>query len=295
MRTQRPKTPIPLTEEEQQQFKAELLNEGERRLSTLKASYYKVSTFKGRSDISATMRQIKAVGLAKGVPQAIKILRRRYQISLGIKFDEQFGVITKGIVCLNELTVMNGERKFGGDYDGMDVGIFPYLISVLPSSHEEFTFVDFGAGMGRAVLLASNYEFRKIIGVEFTQELCVIMEQNIDRYSNPKQQCFNLEAVCMDVTKFPIPDGKCVLFFFNPFKAETLLTVARNITEAYKNNPRKIYVIFYNLYPDNLYPRNCLREILDKMESFKIRATSIRDPRFLLFSPFDFAVYESEA
>ena len=43
---------------------------------------------------------------------------------------------------------------------------------------DEFTFVDLGAGMGRAMLLASEYPFRAVLEVEINATLARIARKN---------------------------------------------------------------------------------------------------------------------
>jgi len=44
-------------------------------------------------------------------------------------------------------------------------------MQAMPIDLSKFTFIDLGAGKGRALLMASDYLFQKIIGVEFMPEL----------------------------------------------------------------------------------------------------------------------------
>ena len=48
----------------------------------------------------------------------------------------------------------------------------------------DFTFIDLGSGKGRVLLMASDYPFKKIIGVEFMPELHRAAQENITGYSN---------------------------------------------------------------------------------------------------------------
>jgi predicted RNA methylase len=89
-------------------------------------------------------------------------------------------------------------------------------VALLPDDVSTFTFVDYGAGKGRCCFLASAKNFRKIVGVEFARELCADMERNIKRFKAPWQRCSNFEVICLDATRYDIPDGDCVLFMFNP-------------------------------------------------------------------------------
>src|SRR5215471_11844719 len=64
----------------------------------------------------------------------------------------------------------------------------------------EFTFIDLGSGKGRVLLMASDYPFRRIVGVELLAALHHIAEQNIEQYHSDSQRCFALESVCADAT-----------------------------------------------------------------------------------------------
>ena len=50
--------------------------------------------------------------------------------------------------------------------------------------------------------MASDYPFRKIIGVELLSALNQIAEENIGKYRSDSQQCFDLETVCADAGDF---------------------------------------------------------------------------------------------
>jgi len=45
------------------------------------------------------------------------------------------------------------------------------VLEKLSINHSEFTFIDFGSGKGRVLFLASEYPYKKIIGVELARML----------------------------------------------------------------------------------------------------------------------------
>jgi tRNA G46 methylase TrmB len=53
-------------------------------------------------------------------------------------------------------------------------------------------FVDVGSGMGRVVLQAARYSFRKVIGVEISETLHGIAWENIDR-NRQRLRCGDIE------------------------------------------------------------------------------------------------------
>ena len=48
---------------------------------------------------------------------------------------------------------------------------FRKVLASLQIAFHDYTFIDFGSGKGRALLLASEFPFKRIIGLEFSPEL----------------------------------------------------------------------------------------------------------------------------
>ncbi|MGP8093376.1 MAG: methyltransferase domain-containing protein [Candidatus Sulfotelmatobacter sp.] len=110
----------------------------------------------------------------------------------------------------------------------------------------DFTFLDLGSGKGRTLLMASDYPFRRILGVELLPALHRIAQENLGAYKNDSQQCFALECLCADATTFPFPEEPLVLFLFNPFGEPVLRRVVSNLKQSVRANPRPVYVLYYN-------------------------------------------------
>ena len=51
----------------------------------------------------------------------------------------------------------------------------------LDVDHSEFTFVDYGLGKGRVLMLATEYPFKRIVGVEFSESLDRTARQNLTK------------------------------------------------------------------------------------------------------------------
>jgi SAM-dependent methyltransferase len=109
-----------------------------------------------------------------------------------------------------------------------------------------FTFVDLGSGKGRTLLMASDYPFRRIIGVELLPALHAIAEENIRSYRSESQKCFALEAICGDATEFHFPEEPTVLFLFNPLPESGLTRAIANLEESLRAHPRPFYSLYHN-------------------------------------------------
>jgi tRNA1(Val) A37 N6-methylase TrmN6 len=71
---------------------------------------------------------------------------------------------------------------------------------VLPP--ETFAFVDMRSGKGRALLVASEFAFATIVGIELSPHLHHIAAENIKRYSPASQRCREFQLLCMNVADY---------------------------------------------------------------------------------------------
>src|SRR3982074_423196 len=85
---------------------------------------------------------------------------------------------------------------FHSPYQPTEPALFQEMMASLPIEFEQFTFVDLGSGKGRTLLMASEYPFMKIVGVELIAELHRAAQQNIRAYRSPTQRCVQIEALC---------------------------------------------------------------------------------------------------
>ena len=127
----------------------------------------------------------------------------------------------------------------------------------------DFVFVDLGSGKGRTLLMASDYPFRRIVGVEFLPALHQIAQENLSKYRGEEQKCFALEAVCADAREFVFPAEPVVLYLFNPFPEAGLQRVLANLEESLRAHPRAVYVLYHNPLLDHvLAESSALNKIL---------------------------------
>ena len=101
-------------------------------------------------------------------------------------FDHQYGVETDGTfegwTYLSDLDIPSPNWIDGNNYAAIEPLRFKHVLAAFDMALEDYTFIDFGSGKGRALLLASEYPFKRIVGLEFSPELHAIAEQNIQRY-----------------------------------------------------------------------------------------------------------------
>jgi SAM-dependent methyltransferase len=113
------------------------------------------------------------------------------------------------------------------------------------TNFSQFTFIDIGAGKGRALLLASEFGFNRIIGIEILPELVEIARENVKEVER-RGICSNIELLCGDATTFVFPVESAVVFLFNPLPRSTLQTFLENLEQSLRQHPRLVYVVYVN-------------------------------------------------
>lgn len=139
---------------------------------------------------------------------------------------------------------------FHSPYQPTESVLFHEMIEALreqsPLDFREFVFIDLGSGKGRTLLMASDYPFRRILGVELLPELHRAAAENLSKYRSESQKCFALESICADATEFRFPDEPTVLFLFNPFPEAGLRRIIANLERSLREHPRVVFVIYHN-------------------------------------------------
>jgi hypothetical protein len=110
----------------------------------------------------------------------------------------------------------------------------------------DFTFIDIGSGKGRVLLMASDYGFRRILGVELMPALHEIALENLAKYQSEKQCCFALESICCDATEFAFPAEPVVVYIFHSLPEAPLRRMISRLGMSLGENPRAAFVMYHN-------------------------------------------------
>jgi hypothetical protein len=159
------------------------------------------------------------------------------------RFDRRFNVDTGGSVELADLGISNDDAA---GYEATTRSAFVRILKSVRLQHEHFTFVDMGSGKGAVLLYASEFPFKRVIGVEFASALHKIAERNIVSYRSKTVKCKSVTSLCIDATAYPLPIEPTVFYFGNPFKGAVLQTVRANIAKSLLQHPREVIIIYHH-------------------------------------------------
>ena len=104
-------------------------------------------------------------------------------------FDLWHGVETRGIFFHDE-SVAQGDPVFAHakHYGGTYPRSFRRYVRALGIDYARYSFVDLGSGKGKALLLAAEYPFRRIIGIELFEPWAQAARRNLvcaKRFAKP--------------------------------------------------------------------------------------------------------------
>ena len=162
-------------------------------------------------------------------------------------FDRTHGSDTSGTTSSQDLRAAGDHEALAHVtfYGGSQPSVLRRVLATLPEP-ENSTFVDLGCGKGRPLLVASEFPFRDIVGVELSPALAQVARANAAligaRYPNRTP----IRVEVGDATAFPLPAGNLVLFLYHPFGTELVLKVVRAVEAALASEERAIYVVLYN-------------------------------------------------
>lgn len=176
-------------------------------------------------------------------------------------FDLKYGTDTSGVVELGALDLPEDRLRHAVRYQSAIIEVFAQILEALPISHQAFTFIDLGSGKGRALLIASRFPYKRIIGVELSLQLHRIACENIRIYRDDAQQCHTIESISEDAANYEFPDDNLVVYLFNPFDREIIRSVARNLERVLHKSRKLIFVV---------YLKPLWREVFDQASFLKI-------------------------
>jgi hypothetical protein len=171
-------------------------------------------------------------------------------------FDSRFGTDTSAP------TFERNQKTSVHFYVPTTASVIYEILGSIPLQPDKFAFVDMGSGKGRALLVASEFPFAKIVGIELSDHLHRSAEANVARYKPESQQCSEFDLKCMDALDFSYGDEPVVLFLFDPFGREILQDVVAKLEASLRTNPREAYVVYvYPQYEDVLQGSRILRMV----------------------------------
>jgi|GEM_PF-2063364 len=169
-------------------------------------------------------------------------------------FDVKYGVDTSGLVDGRDLHSGHQNDRFITAYFGVPPSRLINALELWQRTNQrttsQYRFVDVGCGKGRALLLASQFGFRDVFGIELQPDLAQIASENVQRWREQSDVSMELSILCGDGPSLlpQLLTGPVLIYLYNPFRAPVLRALLDSIVNQGEKLSAPVDVLY--LYPE---------------------------------------------
>ncbi|WP_394839414.1 class I SAM-dependent methyltransferase [Pendulispora rubella] len=174
--------------------------------------------------------------LAAIASYALQIPARR-----GNAFDASFGIETTEPVAVTPRDFVDGSHASAIWYFPSLPEVFASVMRTLDVRAEDFTFVDIGCGKGRVLVMAGQWPFRQVLGVEASTAVSRVARKNLGKVASRTA----MGVITGNALSFEMPPGDLLLYLYNPFsKFEAYVEFLRHLEDSLRREPRRVVLVY---------------------------------------------------
>ena len=158
-------------------------------------------------------------------------------------FDRKYNVRTSGHVELSETSFDASKLDKATSYGPVNAWGLRKLLQTLDLPKSS-AFVDLGSGLGRACIIAAEYGFAKVTGVELAPELCKVARENVANCQVPAARELPIEIIEGDVFDYCDHSDDDIYFMYRAFSLKFLEDVLAKLVERAVSRKKSFTVIY---------------------------------------------------
>lgn len=187
-------------------------------------------------------------------------------------FDLRHGTETRRVLEGDQLGPLQGDQSSAGlVYHAVNPLVLDLALREIATREHAppwtGSFVDFGSGKGRALILAASRGFDTVVGVECSQSLHAAASRNLCQAWRRGRLRATYDLRCEDAGSFDVPDDSLVWFWFNPFGAEAVERIAERLLASVSRRPRVVYLVYANPVHADVLLRRGFRTVAEVRSS----------------------------
>ena len=185
-------------------------------------------------------------------------------------FDREHGVDTDGLIYADPGAQGHASDRHNAGYYATAPSLFRGAMELWRETLagtgyglEDYTLVDIGCGKGRVLMLASEFAFREIVGIELNPRLARVARKNLQRFGRKGRIAIpglkietcgtrRVRIIEGDALTVPLPDGPVALFYFNSFEREMAEMWLARLGEVARERTAPIELIYIHPEFDGL-------------------------------------------
>lgn len=119
--------------------------------------------------------------------------------------------------------------------------------------------LDVGCGKGLFLYYSSKYNFGRIDGIEYSEQLTQIANKNAQKLNDSRIHIYNSDA-----RDFKHYEQYNYFFFNNPFSKEIMEEIVISLVNSYSNNKRRMVVIYQFPFSKDVFEKHGFSVLYEK-------------------------------
>ncbi len=156
--------------------------------------------------------------------------------------ERHYRIKSSGHIPPEELGFPTGDEYRGGLYRPSSWTVLRHVFKQLRITGDD-VFVDYGSGMGRVLIIAAREPFKRVIGVEMSEELNDVARENLDR-NRDRLRC-DVDVISADATQWEVPDELTIAYFYCPFPPHVFEEVLKQLFASLERRPRPLRLVYF--------------------------------------------------
>lgn len=155
-----------------------------------------------------------------------------------------------GIDTLEHAYGINIWGQDGGQYyDPIDYRCLDTILDHMLQTPGHDVFLDYGCGLGRAVIAAAGRPFQRVVGVENNDCLLELCQKHVASATAKGRLLCPVEIIAADARQFEIPDDVTKILMYNTFVTiEAMRDAIDRIAESIRRQPREVTLVYVPLH-----------------------------------------------
>lgn len=203
---------------------------------------------------SGNIERVRQHGLLWALKSLALHVKKFAAHHLNVLYDKRRGIDTSGKIMLEDLDLGGIDKSRSFHYEPVTRKTFHRMMAHLPPDLSRYTFIDFGSGKGRSLLMAADYNFQRIVGVEFARNLHAIAEANLCKSRASFKRCRDVSSACINALDLRYDASHYVLFFFAPFHADIVRQVLDTFNGDMQGKSGHAFICYADEYWSTIVP-----------------------------------------
>ncbi len=189
-------------------------------------------------------------------------------------FDRKYGVRTAQWMEVRDAQIEDSAARASAvRYVPTPEPVLRHILSSLlrHRAAETYSFVDLGCGQGRTLLIASQFAFARVVGVEISPLHAQAARDNVRRYlAHPRArraQRSQIDVCCVNAAEFEFPDSNLLVYLYRPFVGPVFSAVAERLSQFCSETGRDVLVAYSCPQEEHMFAE---RSDFAKVDEFRV-------------------------